>query len=81
MSYIFGQTNHLYTKKGAFEPYFMKKKKTITYKYSQIPRGYTQVLSKKPFFLIEAMELQKFVYRRKYLTRVCICDMVFEQNK
>ena len=69
-----GQTYHLYTKKGAFEPYFMKK---CTQNYSHILCAYTQVLIKMSFYPIEAMEFQKIVYRRQDLTLICICEIIF----
>ena len=50
-------------------------------KYSHIARGYTQVLSKMPFVLIKANELQKLVLGRKDLTLIYICDKVFFQKK
>ena len=46
-------------------------------KNRHIPRGYTQAISKKPFFRIKALELQKFVVRRKGLTLIYICHMIF----
>ena len=49
-------------------------------KYSYLPRGYTQVLNKMQFFLIEAMELRKFVFRRKDLTLTYICDIILKKS-
>ena len=39
--------------------------------------GLTLVSSKMPFSLIKAIELQKFVFRRKDLTLEYICDVIF----
>ena len=75
---ILGQTYHLYAKKEAFEPYLMKKK--CTQKYSHITYGYTHVLTKIPFYPIQAKELQNIVYRRKDLTLICICDIILEKK-
>ena len=49
--------------------------------YSHIPRGYAQVSSEMPFFLIKAIELQKFMFRRKYLTFINNWDKIFFQKK
>ena len=46
-------------------------------KYSRIPRAYTHVISKLPFFLIKTMELQIFVFRNKDLRLIYICDKLF----
>ena len=69
----------IYAQKGACEPYLMKKKNT--WKYSHIPRGYTQVLTKMSFYPSIAMEFQEFVYRRKEVTLICICDIISFQKK
>ena len=49
--------------------------------FGHISRGYTQVLSKMPFFPTKAIELQKIVYKREDLTLICNCEIVFYQNK
>ena len=46
-----------------------------------MPRGHTQVLSKIQFFLIKAMKLQNFVFGRKDLTLIYICDIIFFHKK
>ena len=69
---ILGQSNPQYAK-NELSCLILRK----NMKYGPIPRGYTQVLSKMRFFLIKAMELEKFVFRRKDLTLIYICDIIF----
>ena len=45
-------------------------------KYGHIPRGYTQVLRKMPFFSNHSNE--ECVFRRKCLTLIYICDMILK---
>ena len=72
---ILGQTNDLYAKKE-FSNIILRRKITLrTLKYSHIPPGFTEVLTKMPFYPIEAMEFQKFVYTKKETALICICDM------
>ena len=72
----FGSIKPFIRKKGDFAPYPIKKNNYMNSSY--IPRGYTQVLSKMPFFILnEAMELQKIVFRRKDLTLIYIYDIIF----
>ena len=58
--------------------------RTLSYEKSMkynIHRGYTQLLSKMSFFLTKTMELQKFVFRKKDLSLIYVCDIIFFQKK
>ena len=69
----------IHTQKGAFAPYLVKILKYM--KNSHIPPGYTQILSKMPFFPIKELMFQKIVLRRKDLTLIYICGIIFSQKK
>ena len=62
--------------------------RTLSYKKNNFRRiialyhvGIHWFLSQLPFPLIKAMDLRLFVFGRKDLTLVCICDIRFSQNK
>ena len=76
LSCILDQANHIYAEKELSHLILWKKLKYM--KYGHIPRGYTQVLSKMPFFFLnEAMEFQFFLFRRKDITTIYRCDIIF----